>query len=78
MGRGLQVRQFFQLQAHRSEALGREEIEDAPAHGELASLLDQRLTRVAGGDQLSDEGVPIDRLADPQPERAGAYGVARG
>ena len=44
--------------------MGREDVDDAAAHRQLAALFDQRHARVARGDELRDELVAVDPLAD--------------
>ena len=51
-----------QLDPHRPRALGREEVDDAAAHRELAALLDERLARVAGEGEGRDQRVALEAL----------------
>ncbi len=67
-----------QLDANGSPALGREDIEDAAAHRQLAALLDERHAGVAGAEKRLDQHVAVDGLPDLEVDRAGAHGVPRG
>ena len=66
-----------QLDADRSLAVGREEVEDVPADGQLAPLLDEWHALVAGSDQQLDQRVPVDGLPHLEMDRLRAHGVSR-
>ena len=63
---------IVEFDAHRALELGRKQIEDASAGGDLAALLHQRGVVVAGRDQHVEQRVPVDRHAPLQVGRAAA------
>ncbi len=67
-----------ELDAHRARALRREDVHDAAAHRHFAAFLDERHPRIARSDQLGDERIAIDPLADVELRRPRPQRFARG
>ena len=67
-----------QLDPERVLSLGREQVENAPAHGQFSGLFHQGHARVTRGDQRLYQGVAIDRLPHLEMDRPRAHGFAGG